>query len=598
LKPREEIIKAVLEVPDVIRTIERLAQAGAEDEQTLRERARRCLQEIAADYNERWLRIWEKVLSRLWRAIYDDFVVDTEGMALIRDLSQKMPFVIIPCHRSHIDYLIIGYILYMHGIPLPCVAAGDNMNFWPLGYIFRQSGAFFLRRSFQGDDLYADVFAAYVGELLREGVPIEFFVEGGRSRTGKMLLPRYGMISMIIRAYKDKIDGDLALIPVSVGYDRIVEENSYLKELSGVPKRRESMLDVIKHTKIMMHRYGRAYINVGAPIFLKSYFDARPRPFAEMSSDNKEALYREIGSRVVSEINRVSVVTPVALVAAALLCHTEKEISGKLLTSTFAALYDYLSRRKVNFAPALAMGEKAVPSVLELFITWGYLSSKGDGNGTHVHAVSYLILHGKRLNLEYYKNNIMHHFLSVSLAALSILSCREEETFLNRIREDCLFLKSLFRQEFIFEGDGDRESEDALSYLEQSGIINRAEGKIVWKAEEAKDKLMPYAGLFRSYLESYWVVLNAFSPDENEFPGGEDMLNYLRRLAEEMYEKGDIRRTESLSQENYKNALKFLQEDKILNVKTSQGSEKGEGEIFVADKNRMEILRVRLSSFI
>ncbi|HLE16961.1 MAG TPA: 1-acyl-sn-glycerol-3-phosphate acyltransferase, partial [Syntrophales bacterium] len=200
MKKRKEIMAVVLQSSGLQRAIEGSARAGERDEKTLQERARQYLLEIAADYDERWLNVWEKVLSRLWRIIYDDFVIDQSGVEKIREISRKMPFVILPCHRSHLDYLIISYILYRHGIPLPFVAAGDNMNFWPLGYIFRQSGAFFLRRSFQGNDLYADVFETYVETLLREGASIEFFVEGGRSRTGKMLMPKYGMVSMLVRA--------------------------------------------------------------------------------------------------------------------------------------------------------------------------------------------------------------------------------------------------------------------------------------------------------------------------------------------------------------------------------------------------------------
>src|SRR3972149_7523088 len=138
---------AVLQSPGLQRAIERLARSGEGYEKTLQERARQYLLEIAADYDERWLNIWEKVLSRLWRIIYDGFVVDQSGLEKIREISRKMPFVILPCHRSHADYLIIAYILYRHGVPLPFVAAGDNMNFLPLGYIFRQSGTLLLRRS-------------------------------------------------------------------------------------------------------------------------------------------------------------------------------------------------------------------------------------------------------------------------------------------------------------------------------------------------------------------------------------------------------------------------------------------------------------------
>lgn len=598
MKTRKELMAAVLEDPGLRRTVKDLVRAGVGNEQALMKNAREYLLEIASGYNEKWLRLWERFLSRLWRTIYDDFVVDQAGMSQIREIARRMPFVVIPCHRSHVDYLLLSYLLYKNNIPLPRVAAGDNMNFWPLGYVFRQSGAFFLRRSFQGNELYGDVFTTYIKHLLKDGVPVEFFLEGGRSRTGKMAAPRYGMLSMLVHAYQENVCDDLALIPVSLVYDRLIEENSFMTELRGIPKKRESILDVLKNMRVLGKRYGQAYINVGAPIFLKAYFASQQKGFADMTYAEKQSLYRNIGCRIIGEINRASVITPVALLATAFLCRAGKESSEDLLLKIFNTFYDYLDHKKVNFAPALASKEKAVPAVLELFKQWGYLSLKSEGNGKQGNYASYLITEGKRLNLEYYKNNIIHHFLPVSLAALSILSSIEKEIALSRIRDDCLFLKKLFRQEFIFEGDGNREIEETLSYLEKCSIINRAEGRVAWKTEEARDKLISFAGLLRSYLESYWVTFNAASHLRNELMVEKDGLNYIRTLAEDMYKKGDILRVESLSQENYANALKFLREEEVINFAGSSGGNRDEDCLILADETRMETLRLRLSNFI
>src|SRR4030042_2244475 len=168
-----------------------------------------------------------------------------------------MPFVIIPCHRSHIDYLLLSYIFYKNNIQMPFVAAGTNLSFFPMGYIFRKSGAFFLRRSFKGNDLYAEVFAKYIKVLLKEGLPLEFFIEGGRSRTGKMVMPKYGLLSVIIQAYQEKAVDDLAAIPVYIGYDRVVEEKAYSQELGGAEKEKEKATQMIKSGKLLRKRHGR-----------------------------------------------------------------------------------------------------------------------------------------------------------------------------------------------------------------------------------------------------------------------------------------------------------------------------------------------------
>ncbi|MCX5826436.1 MAG: 1-acyl-sn-glycerol-3-phosphate acyltransferase, partial [Deltaproteobacteria bacterium] len=260
LKSRQEHISMVLKEPGLISYMENMAAVGKKDYPALVRESRKYLNEIAGDYSNVLIEVWARILSWLWNNIYDGVVVDREGMARIRNISKKMPFVIIPCHRSHIDYLLLSYIFYEHHIQLPFVAAGTNMAFGPFGYIFRKSGAFFLRRSFRGNPLYAEVFAKYLEILIKEGLPVEFFIEGGRSRTGKMVMPKYGLLSMIIQAFQQQATEDLAAIPIYIGYDRVIEEKSYLKELGGAPKEQEKTTDVIKSSKVLRKRYGSVYV--------------------------------------------------------------------------------------------------------------------------------------------------------------------------------------------------------------------------------------------------------------------------------------------------------------------------------------------------
>lgn len=587
----------VLAAPGLQQTIARSAGVGEGDDRAGKERARKYFLEIASDYSERWLGLWEKTLSCLWRTIYDDFVIDQDGIAKLREIIRQMPCVIIPCHRSHVDYLILSYIFYQQKIPLPYVAAGDNMNFWPLGYIFRQSGAFFLRRRFPDDDLYAHVFTTYVETLLREGVPIEFFLEGGRSRTGKMVLPKYGMISMILRAYQNKVSDDIALLPVYLGYDRIIEERSYLLELCGMSKKDESALDVIKNTKIMMHRYGNVYLNFGDPIFLKSYFTKQTKNFTDLTTAEQQAIYRDVGSLVVSEINRVSVTTPVALVAAALLCHGGRETTGAMLAEIFDAFYDYLSYRKVKLAPSLAWKDKARTVAIQIFIKWGCLVHK-KVRGAKDEAINlYVLPDDKRLQLEYYKNNIIHHFISQSFLATIITACSEELITLSSVREYYIFLKSIFSQEFLMGEDHDGELAAALAYLQRLGMLkmDKENGELELR-EGAPERLLPFTGLVRSYLESYNAVFKACA----QFNKGleKEQLNFIRRWAEEMYARGEIGRAESMSGANFDNALKFLRGEAILCPANPGEADKGDSLGSVIDKSRLATLQSHLERFL
>jgi glycerol-3-phosphate O-acyltransferase len=610
LKSREEIIGMVLRDKGLVSFMEDAvskAKKGKRDFAAVRKEARKYLEEIASDYNEIFVEIWEKILSWLWNNIYDGVVVDGEGIAKIRQVSKKMPFVIIPCHRSHIDYLLLSYSFYKNNIQMPFVAAGTNLSFFPMGYIFRKSGAFFLRRSFKGNDLYAEVFARYVKVLLKEGLPLEFFIEGGRSRTGKMVMPKYGLLSMILQAFQEKCCDDLAAIPVYIGYDRVIEEKAYLKELGGAPKEKEKTTDMIRSGKLLRKRYGRVYLNVGEPILLKSYLAAQEKPLEAMTVAERQSLYRRIGYTIVREINKVSVVTPFALTSAGLLCYDRRGISLGELREVLALFFDYLSAQKVSFAMTFADRDNAVREALNLFDQSGLISRMGaEDEEEEIEEIVYSLEDEKRMNLEYYKNNILHYFLPVSFVATSILASTEDMVPVNRIRDDYAFFKRLFRHEFIFDDKKDdlAEIRETLSYLRDRGMIagfDKEEKAWIEVKGRGRTNLLPFAGLIHNYMESYWVVVRGCYYLRKGPKAERDWLKNIRGLGERMYRKGEIRRAEALSQSNYQSAIRYLQDVNIVSV--TEVPEKGDKKLtgryaLTENKVQMESLRRRLFKFL
>jgi len=611
LKSREEIIGMVLRdkaLVDFMETMSAKSKKGKQNSEAIRKEARKYLKEIASDYSELFVEIWEKILTWLWNNIYDGLVVDGEGIAKIRQVSKKMPFVIVPCHRSHFDYLLLSYCFYKNNIQMPFVAAGTNLSFFPMGYIFRKSGAFFLRRSFKGNELYAEVFARYIKVLLQEGLPLEFFIEGGRSRTGKMVMPKYGLLSMILQAFQEKACDDLAAIPVYIGYDRVVEEKAYLKELGGAPKEREKTTDMIRSSKLLRKRYGRVYMNVGEPILLKSYLAAQEKPLEEMTIAERRSLYRRIGYTIVRSINKVSVVTPFALTSSGLLCYDRRGISLGELREVLFLFFDYLSSKNVSFAMTFADREKAVGEALNLFDQSGLISRMGaeDEEEEEVEEIVYSLEDDKRMNLEYYKNNILHYFLPVSFVASSVLASPEDMVPVNRIRDDYAFFKRLFRHEFIFDDQKDdlEEITETLSYLRDRGMIagfDKEEKAWVEVKGRGRTNLLPFAGLIHNYMESYWVVVRGCYYLRKRPKVERDWLKNIRGLGERMYRKGEIRRAEALSQSNYQSAIRYLQDVNIVSV--TEVSEKGEKRFtkrYALTENRvqMESLRRRLFKFL
>ena len=606
LKSREAVIGMVMHDPKLNRFLDDYAQKSKKDRTGLARDARRYLHEIASDYRETFVELWDKVLTWLWNTVYDGVSIDSEGLANVRNLSKKMPFVIISCHRSHIDYLLLSYVFYKHNIQMPFIAAGNNLSFFPMGYIFRRSGAFFLRRSFRGNEVYGEVFSKYMATLLKEGLPLEFFIEGGRSRTGKMVMPKYGLLSMIIQAYQDKYCENLAAVPVYIGYDRVIEEKTYLKELSGAPKVQENTVEIIKTTKILRKRYGRVYVNIGTPIVLKDYLAAQEKSMDEMTVEERQSLYRKIGYEVVLEINKVSVVTPFALVASGLLSHDRRGISHEELRGILNEFYEYLSTRQVKFADTFAHRDRAIADALNIFNETGIISKvEAEEEEEEMQEVVYSLTDARRLNLEYYKNNILHFFIPLCFMATSMVKNPEDSMSLAKIMGDYRFLKGLLWNEFIFD-ENREDAEDvteALTYLHSRAMIltSRRDGE-AWVEIKSRGgiKLKPFAGLIHNYLESYWIVIRSLVYLKKKPLPQKEWLAKIRSLGDRMFRKGEVLRAEALSQANYQNAILFLESAEMI---VSQSREEKGGKrvsLYSLANNRaqLEVLRRRLFKFL
>lgn len=602
LKSRAEHIGMVMQDPKLKNFLNEYAIRHKRDVTSVIKDARRYLYEIAADYQETFIEIWLKALTWLWNTVYDGLSIDAEGLARIRNLSKKMPFVIISCHRSHIDYLLLSYVFYKSNIQLPFIAAGNNLSFFPLGYVFRRSGAFFLRRSFRGNEVYGEVFTKYMATLLREGLPLEFFIEGGRSRTGKMVMPRYGLLSMIIQAFQDGYCDNLAAVPVYIGYDRVIEERAYLNELAGAPKVPENTAEIIRTTKILRKRFGRVYINIGEPIVMKEYLEAQEKPIEEMTLDERQSLYRKIGYEVVLKINNVSVVTPFAMVSCGLLSHDRRGISHDELNDIINEFYEYLSSRHIKFAETFSRRDKAIADALNIFDQTGVISKiEALEEVEEMQEVVYSLEDDKRLNLEYYKNNILHFFLPICFVATSMVKHREDSITLAKIMGDYKFIKWLLWNEFIFDDQRDdvEEVDEVLAYLNERGmIVTSHKDDEVWIEVKSRggSKLKPFAGLIHNYLESYWIVIRSIVYLKKKPLTEREWLAKIRPLGDRMYRKGEVLRAEALSQANYRNAIKFI-EDAELVVSQSREEKGGRREtIYAPTDNRaeLEVLRRRL----
>ncbi|HEY8090613.1 MAG TPA: 1-acyl-sn-glycerol-3-phosphate acyltransferase, partial [Polyangiaceae bacterium] len=258
-RQRDEIVRS----PKLQKVIADMAGEGAQEREVITARALGMLREMEAALDMNAIAALDPVFERGTSRMFSAIEVDEAGVEKLRELAKEGTIVLLPSHKSHMDYLALAWVLYRHKLPLPLIAAGDNLNFFPLGAIFRRAGAFYIRRSFAGDRLYAAVVDAYVRRLIKDGSALEFFLEGGRSRTGKLLPPKVGLLSIVVDAALGVPTRTTWFCPVSIGYERFIEEKAFVREVSGGEKQKEDVRGLVRAVDVMVGRYGRLSVQFG-----------------------------------------------------------------------------------------------------------------------------------------------------------------------------------------------------------------------------------------------------------------------------------------------------------------------------------------------
>ena len=311
LLERQELNNSVLGSDAVRRAMAEESRSKKISHEQAKARAQSYVTEIAADYREGLIRFGDRLLTRIWNKIYNGISVGHAER--IRELAANgHEIVYVPCHRSHMDYLLLTYVIYHEGMVTPHIAAGINLNFWPVGKIFRRGGAFFLRRSFAGNKLYTAVFREYLELLFNKGYSVKYYPEGGRSRTGRLIPPKTGMLAMTIQAMLKGVNRPVSIVPVYIGYENVMEVKSYLNELKGSKKKKESNWQVFSAIR-KLKNYGHGYVNFGEPIQLNQFLESHVpnwRDCRNAEPEKKPAwltpAVNELANNVMTRINRAA----------------------------------------------------------------------------------------------------------------------------------------------------------------------------------------------------------------------------------------------------------------------------------------------------
>lgn len=577
LKSRLEIREELLTNPALQKTIAEYAEQQNLSIYEAQGQAADFLDEIASNYNLKTIRFLDVALRWMFKHIFDGMVIDQDGLDRLKQVSRKGPLILAPCHKSHLDYLILPYVFFNNNMPCPLIAAGKNLSFWPLGPIFRGGGAFFLRRSFKGEILYPKIFDAYLQKILDEGFHVKFFIEGGRSRTGKVLMPKIGFLSLLVEAYLRNNWDDMYFAPIYVGYDRVLEEKAYIHELEGGKKTPENLINVIRARKFLNRKYGKIYVNFHEPLSLKAYLSQTHLSITDLPKPQQKDIYQNFGEKLLSSINRSAVVTPHAIIAAVILNGAPKRFYYKQVMEHAETYLTYLVSQDINLADTLVMDRtSAFHLVLEAFAQNKEIEKSASEFSLSTQANPlFKINESKRPTLDYYKNSGVTFFIPAAFTAMAILKTDAFQFSGGDLHASYKFLKELFKNEFVFD------PEQPVDFAVRKTLKAFITDAIIMPHPTLPDtynltsngyrKLNMFAAFLTPYFESYWVVLNFFMKYTRK-PVSETR-NYLRKiqaLGSRMYKRKEIERIEALSKINYQNAVTFFTTHGIIEPENSK----------------------------
>ena len=401
---RRTLVTSILNSSSVKNYIESESSGNLKKTENLRKKANKYIWEICSDMSYPVIYLYDRALSWFWNSRYEN--LEVIGFEEIRKIAPTTSLIFSPCHRSHIDYLALSYLLYYKDLMLPQIVAGKNLDLPIVGPFLRKGGAFFMRRSFGGNKLYSVIFYEHLRKLMQRGHSIEFFPEGGRSRSGKLMPPRPGIISMILRSFLDMDEKQVSFIPISMNYEKVLEGNSYLKEVMGARKKKENLKDIFSVFRDFRNYLGEAYLQFGEPINLNDFLKAYPREDYDSEKDWLFEVTPKLGSKIMKNINRATVVTSSALFSTAMLNSDGFSVSRNELIQRIDLLRAIL--KEDIYSSKTIISEKTAEEIIDQMKKLNFISKEDISDRIS-------LSNKEAARLSFYRNNISHLLIIESL---------------------------------------------------------------------------------------------------------------------------------------------------------------------------------------
>lgn len=603
LSHRRTLVHRLIRKPMVKAAIEHEMQEKGITYEKAAAKAIKYGDEIASNQSHSTIRFLDIVLTWVWNKLYNG--VQVQNLDQLKTTYKDNEIIYVPCHRSHIDYLLLSYVLFKNGFVPPQIAAGINLNLPVVGPILRRGGAFFMRRSFKDNPLYSAVFDEYLHTIFTSGYSTEYFIEGGRSRTGRTLKPRAGMLAMTVRSFLRDSHKPIVFMPVYIGYEKVFEGGTYQGELRGKTKKKESLLGIFKTLKDMKKNFGRVYLTFGDAIDLNKYLDNK-RPGwkaedhgADYRPEWTNEVVNDLAIDVVTQINKAAALNPINMLALAILA-----------------------------APKQAMDEAVLAQTLNLYrdlakdMPYSHLTTlpEGDGNDWIKYAEGMNVI--ERLNhplgdiirmdeaqavmLTYYRNNVIHLF-----AIPSMLAC----LFINNVRmkrnDVVRFAHTIYpylKAELFLHWQEDEISgviDQWLDLCVTKGYLSQEGDELIRPSVSSNNYIMlsVLSQQVIQILERYYIAIALLQRAGTGSVSKDDMVKNCSLMAQRISILHGLNAPEFFDKSLFKNLIEELLERKVLTLNEEGNIEFGkriesianDAKILLNADLRRSILQVTLN---
>lgn len=539
--------------------LERLARELDRPAEKIRRDAERYLREIAANQSPLWIDVFARLCRSSSTRGYDHLRVEPSEIEAIRELSLRHPVVFLPTHKSNLDHPVVFRALHEEGLPPSHTAGGDNMNFFPTGPIARRAGIFFIRRSFKDNETYKFVLRSYIDFLVEKRFPLQWFIEGGRSRSGKLLPPRYGLLSYVVGSYVRGRSEDVILIPVSVAYDQISEVGEYAAEQRGAPKEAEGIGWLFRFLKGVGHKYGNIDLRFGEPLSLRAALGP-----ARGEAADDDLVVPKLAFEVCARINRVTPVTPISLAMLAVLGAGDRAMALAEIQRALTDLAQYVTSRGLPTSEKLRFeSEHDVRSTLDLLVESGVLQRFDEGP-----EVIYSVAPDQHLAAAYYRNTVIHFLTTSAIGELALLRAADAPVGEGArvFWEEAMRLRDLLKFEFFFSDKEQfrQEVRDELS-LHARDWEDRVDDPD--EARALLESVRPFHAhrTLRAFFEAYAIVADRLSVlAEAAVTDQTDLVRDCLVWGKQYLRQRRIRSAESVSKTLLQNGVRLAENLQLL----------------------------------